>query len=108
MPFAIIKINNSLAFYTIFRFLVLCQYKMPGTFTVKAGFQMPGSDPGPTPGTLESVEPEYYDDFLNPSQSLEVGDSHHLSNMVASDHNTASQRRSRTLTNNLFGFQVRK
>jgi len=103
--YVVVQENMSILTQSTRRFLVLCQYKMPGTFTVKAGFQMPGADPGPTPGTLESVEPEYYDDFLNPSQSLEVGDSNHLSNMIVSDDNSASQRRSRTLTNNLFGLQ---
>ena len=82
---------------------MLCQYKMPSTFTVKAGFNMPGKDMADSPGTnsvLESVEPEYYDDFLT-SQSLGGLDSHHM----MSPNNIVSQRNSRTLTSNLFGWR---
>ena len=69
---------------------------------------MPGQGaPEPSSGTLESVEPEYFDDFFpNPSQSLTVGDSNHMSNIMTSHQNSASHRHSRTLTtrnNNLFG-----
>ena len=82
---------------------MLCQYKMPSTFTVKAGFNMPGKDLADIPGTnsvLEAVEPEYYDDFLT-SQSLGGLDSHHM----MSQSNIVSQRNSRTLTSNLFGWR---
>ena len=64
---------------------------------------MPGKDLADSPGTnsvLESVEPEYYDDFLT-SQSLGGLDSHHM----MSQSNIVSQRNSRTLTSNLFGWR---
>ena len=111
------------------RFLVLCQYKMPGTFTVKAGFALPGQVSPDTgladPGELEAVEPEYYDDFLPPGNNNNYEDfllpgnknknnyddflaslSHNSidSRVLASqDDHWASQRRSRTFSTNLFG-----
>ena len=97
---------------------MLCQYKMPGTFTVKAGFALPGQHSSPDtgladPGELEAVEPEYYDDFM-PSGGNNIDNyddflaslSHNSidSNVLAApeDH-WASQRRSRTFATNLFG-----
>merc|ERR1719422_2773980 len=65
--YVIVQENMSILTQSTRRFLVLCQYKMPGTFTVKAGFALPGQlspDTGLAgPGELEAVEPEYYDDF---------------------------------------------
>ena len=93
---------------------MLCQYKMPGTFTVKAGFALPGQVSPDTgladPGELEAVEPEYYDDFLAPN-NINYDDflaslAHNSidSRVLASqDDHWASQRRSRTFSTNLFG-----
>ena len=107
------------------RFLVLCQYKMPGTFTVKAGFALPGQlspDTGlADPGELEAVEPEYYEDFLpglnNNNNYDNLNNNNNYDDFLTSlSHNSidssvlaapedhwASQRRSRTFSTNLFG-----
>ena len=97
-----IKTSTKIGIYL--RFLVLCQYKMPGTFTVKAGFALPGQHASPDtgladPGELEAVEPEYYEDFL-PSLASNSLDS---SVLAAPEDHWASQRSSRTFTTNLFG-----
>ena len=94
---------------------MLCQYKMPGTFTVKAGFALPGQVSPDTgladPGELEAVEPEYYDDFLAPGNNNNYDDflaslSHNSIDsrvVAAGEDHWASQRRSRTFSTNLFG-----
>ena len=100
------------------RFLVLCQYKMPGTFTVKAGFNMPTSQSSPSSpsGSLQPVDisesegtsresREFSEQHRVPpriitAQSL---DSARLSKILAGTSHSASQRNSRTLANNLFG-----
>ena len=93
---------------------MLCQYKMPGTFTVKAGFALPGQlspDTGLAgPGELEAVEPEYYDDFLPGINNNNYDDflaslSHNSidSSVLAPEDHWASQRRSRTFSTSLFG-----
>ena len=96
----------------------MCQYKMPGTFTVKAGFNMPTSQSSP-PGSgslqpvsledLSSRESREFSEHHRPppriitAQSL---DSARLSKILAGSSHSASQRNSRTLpglANNLFG-----
>ena len=84
------------------RFLVLCQTKMPGTFTVKAGFGVPGGGqqlPGPASPELEAVEPEYIDTDLgtvlglgSPGTSQEAGPGL-ASRVLASRGHSATQRR---------------
>ena len=95
---------------------MLCQFKMPGTFTVKAGFNMPSkqSSYSSTSGSLTPVEtseweredrePREFSDYstIITAQSL---DSARHNNILAGGSNSASQRHSRTLTNNLFGGQ---
>ena len=94
---------------------MLCQYKMPGTFTVKAGFNMPTSQSSP-PGSgslqpvsledLSSRESREFSEHHRPppriitAQSL---DSARLSKILAGTSHSASERNSRTLANNLFG-----
>ena len=89
-----------------FRFLVLCQYKMPGTFTVKAGFNLPGASDNsvsPVGADLEPVDIEYYEDFLTPVDNGLAG---RVPSNVLSSYNSASQRHSRTLNaGNIFGNQ---
>ena len=86
---------------------MLCQYKMPGTFTVKAGFNMPTSQS--SAGSLQPVglgeTSRESREFSEPpriitAQSL---DSARLSKILAGTHHSAPERNSRTLTNNLFG-----
>ena len=90
----------------------MCQYKMPGTFTVKAGFALPGQlspDTGLAgPGEMEAVEPEYYDDFLPGNNNYDdflASLSHNSidSSVLAPEDHWASQRRSRTFSTSLFG-----
>ena len=102
---------------------MLCQYKMPGTFTVKAGFALPGQISPDTglahPGELEAVEPEYYEDFLpglNNNNNYDNNNNNYDDFLPSLSHNSidssvlaapedhwASQRRSRTFSTNLFG-----
>ena len=94
---------------------MLCQYKMPGTFTVKAGFNMPTSQSSPSgSGTLQPVDisegtSRESRDFseqnrvpprIITAQSL---DSARLNKILAGSSHSASQRNSRTVANNLFG-----
>ena len=82
------------------RFLVLCQTKMPGTFTVKAGFGVPGGgqqQPGPASPELEAVEPEYIDTDLGTvlglgTSSQEAGPGL-SSRVLASKGHSATHRR---------------
>ena len=84
------------------RFLVLCQTKMPGTFTVKAGFGVPGGgqqQPDLASPELEAVEPEYIDTDLGTvlglgtsSQEVDPG---LASRVLASRGHSATQRRYR-------------
>ena len=98
----------------------MCQYKMPGTFTVKAGFNMPTSQSSP-PG-LGSLQPVSLEEDLSRRESREFSEHHprlppriitaqsldsaRLSKILAGSSHSASQRNSRTLpglANNLFG-----
>ena len=88
---------------------------MPGTFTVKAGFNMPTSQSSPSgSGTLQPVDisegtsresREFSEQHRVPpriitAQSL---DSARLNKILAGSSHSASQRNSRTVANNLFG-----
>ena len=78
---------------------------MPGTFTVKAGFNLPGGDTGAdvVEDDLEPVDIEYYEDFLSPVDQSVGGRQSHV---LASSKNAASQRTSRTFySGDLFGGQ---
>ena len=75
---------------------MLCQTKMPGTFTVKAGFGVPG---GPASPELEAVEPEYIDTDLGTVLGLGTSSSSQeavpglASRVLASRGHSATQRR---------------
>lgn len=79
---------------------------MPETFTVKAGFNLPGSSDNsvaPAGVDLDPVDIEYYEDFLTP---VDQGLNGKVPSNVFSSYNSASQRHSRTLNSgNIFGNQ---
>ena len=101
---------------------MLCQFKMPGAFTVKAGFNMPtkqsssssSSSSSSPSGSLEPVDVSYeeepvrggreFSDYSSiiTAQSLDTA---RLSKMLTAGANSASQRHSRTVASNLFGGQ---
>ena len=92
---------------------------MPGTFTVKAGFNMPTSQSSP-PGS-GSLQPVDVSENSRESREFSEHQQHHhqrvppriitaqsldsarLSKILAGTSHSASERNSRTLANNLFG-----
>ena len=102
----------------ISRFLVLCHFKMPEVFTVKAGFNLPGGNSRGA-ASFEPVEIDLseefgsregrrykdivYDDLSSKIITAASLEEARLARILTSPRHSASQRQSRTLASNLFG-----
>jgi len=116
--YVVVQENLPILTHSTRRFLVLCHFKMPEVFTVKAGFNLPGGKLQGS-GSLEPVDIDFSQDFgtregrrysdeeyddlsakIITAASLEEA---RLARILTSPRHSASQRQSRTLASNLFG-----
>eukprot|EP00090_Calanus_glacialis_P026591 TRINITY_DN41837_c0_g1_i1.p1 TRINITY_DN41837_c0_g1~~TRINITY_DN41837_c0_g1_i1.p1 ORF type:complete len:397 (+),score=72.12 TRINITY_DN41837_c0_g1_i1:154-1344(+) len=116
--YVVVQENLPILTHSTRRFLVLCHFKMPEVFTVKAGFNLPGGNIRGS-GSLKPVsilseefrsgdrEGRRYSNVdydlsskIITAASLEEA---RLARMLTSPRHSASQRQSRTLASNLFG-----
>jgi len=116
--YVVVQENLPILTHSTRRFLVLCHFKMPEVFTVKAGFNLPGGNSRGA-ASFEPVEIDLseefgsregrrykdivYDDLSSKIITAASLEEARLARILTSPRHSASQRQSRTLASNLFG-----